>query len=242
MKYKLNISFDGSSFCGWQVQENAPTIQAAMCLAAEKISGRKTSVTGCSRTDSGVHAENYVCHIELEKTLEPGKLVSAMNFYLPEQISVLSAEHAKDDFHARYNCISKEYKYLLWNSKSRNPFLIGKAFHYCGNLEVDRLKTEASFMTGRYDAASFMASGSKIVDTVREVYYFDVQRQDELITFRVCANGFLYNMVRIMVGTLIDSVCGRLCMPIDKIIESKNRKNAGFTAPAEGLYLSKINY
>lgn len=240
MKYALTLAFNGSNFSGWQVQKNAPSVQAAVQDAAEKVFGSRLPVTGCSRTDSGVHATGYVCHIESEKRIDAKKLPLAFNSYLPRDISVLSARETGDDFHARYSAFGKEYLYVLRNSPVRYPFSEGLCFLYPHALDTEKLRALSQSYVGRHDFRAFMAAGSKIQDTVRRVYRFDVERKGGFVLMRVAADGFLYNMVRIMVGTLLRAEKG--ACNIEEALASRERRMAGPTAPACGLYLSRVFY
>lgn len=245
-KIALSLMYDGSHFCGWQVQKNARSVQGTLQDALEKVLGFRPDVCGCSRTDSGVHANNYVCHI-LRENVKPHKdrLVMALNAHLRDSgLAVTSAGYRDADFHARYSCTGKEYIYKIWNEKYMNPHLTGKAMFYPRDIDIDALSYVSDEFRGTHDFRSFMTKGSKNEDnTVRTVKYFNVEKQDGLITISVCADGFLYNMVRIMVGTYLDlarkkAPAGSLSL----IIDGKNRSLAGDTAPAEGLYLNKIFY
>lgn len=242
MNYKLTIAFDGSEYKGWQFQKNAITVQAVMTAAANRFFSAEATVTGCSRTDSGVHAENYVCNIQTERVVPVDAVVRGMNTFLPDTVAVKSCEEVAEDFHARYNCVSKEYHYLILNSRIPDPFLAKRAYLFSAELDAEKMAEDARQIIGRHNFASFMASGSKIVDPTRTVLDTSVKRDNDLITFSISADGFLYNMVRIIVGTLIDVNLGRTQMTVEEIIEAKDRSKAGFTAPPDGLYLYRVNY
>ena len=242
MKYKLTLSFDGSAFSGWQVQNNAPTVQAELTRCARIILGENTTVTGSSRTDSGVHALGFVCHVECEKVLPEASLLSALNHNLDTHIAVLDCVEAPDSFHARYSAVSKEYHYVIHNSEIHDPFLNSRVWHYPYPLDAEKMNESAAELLGEHRFTSFMAAGSKIVDTTRCIYKSEVIRDGKSLVFSVCANGFLYNMVRIMTGTLVDVCRGRLDMSVTDIIKAEDRALAGVTAPASGLYLYRVNY
>ena len=245
-KLALEIMYDGTSFHGWQVQNNAKSVQGTLCDALFSITGKKIDVTGCSRTDAGVHANSYICHVNKDDVgISPERLCAAMNSYLRDKsIAVKSARVMDADFHARYSCVGKEYVYKIWNAKYTNPFLVKSAMFYPIEIDVEKMKYAEHEFCGRQDFRSFMAKGSKNEDnTVRTVKYFNVVKNDNLIEISVCADGFLYNMVRIMVGTYID--LARKSAPegsVKRIIEAKDRSMAGDTAPALGLYLNKVFY
>lgn len=252
MKLLLKISFLGTAYCGYQVQNNAVTIQQIMNETAERIFGFECDIVGCSRTDSGVHANCFCLTVSkkgcnsLEHSIPLDKIPIAFNSLLPDDISVIDAIAVSSDFHARYDVKYKEYVYKIWNGRFKNPFLGDRAFKCPIGLsgdDIERMNRAAERFVGKHDFVAFMAKGSKIVDTTRQVFYSSVESDGDMIIFRVAADGFLYNMVRIMVGTLIDVARGNLSEEdIDKIILSGSRSNAGATAPACGLYLNKVSY
>ncbi len=245
MNIKLIISYLGTNYCGWQVQKNAVSIQEKIQDAVQSVFGSRYDVKGCSRTDRGVHANYFCCCVYTDgKTSIPSeKIPLALNRFLPDDISVINAEYVSDLFHPRYDVKYKEYEYVIWNSAEKNPFLFDRAYHYPKKLDDTVMNDAAKLFIGKHDFSSFMASGSGIIDAVREIYYFDVKRIDGKIIINVAADGFLYNMVRILVGTLIEVSEGKIKKDdIKNIIYSKNRKNAGFTAPPQGLYLNKVVY
>ena len=252
MKILLNISYVGTAYCGYQVQKNAVTIQQRLNEAAKSLFGFDCDIVGCSRTDRGVHA-NMFCATVSEKgnesinsTIPEAALPQAFNSYLPGDISVRSAKYVSDDFHPRYSVKSKEYVYKIYNAAVGDPFLFGRVWHYPRPITDDgleRMRAAAANFCGKHDFSAFMASGSKIVDATRTVYYADVMRDGDVIEFKVSADGFLYNMVRIMTGTLVSVAEGKISPDeISKIIESRDRSRAGFTAPPDGLYLNKVEY
>lgn len=239
----LTISFDGTAYHGWQVQENAVTVQQTLQDALEHICSKRDNIVGCSRTDAGVHANMYCCNVRTESAIGCRKLVGALNAVLPEDIAALDCIEVDYDFHARYDCKSKEYIYRIWNSPDKNPFLYNYSLHYKYPLDAEFLDRQAKAFIGTHKFDSFCAAGSSVEDTERTVMNAAVERDGDTVIFRVEANGFLYNMVRIMVGTLIDISRGKIpADSIDKIIQAENRSAAGYTAPAHGLYLNKINY
>ena len=252
MKLLLKISFLGTYYNGYQVQPNVPTVQQKLNETSKKIFGYDCDIVGCSRTDSGVHANEFFVTVSRKK--ENGidcriPLVSvplAFNSLLPDDISVSEAYEVSEDFHARYNVKYKEYIYKIWNSPIKNPFLAGRAYHIPSVFDekaIGKMNEAAKHFCGEYDFSAYMAQGSKIVDTTRNVIYADVEKDGDMIIFRVAANGFLYNMVRIMCGTLLLVANGK-AEPYDiaKITEGKDRSKAGMTVPACGLYLNKVIY
>ena len=242
IRVKLTLSYDGTNYHGWQIQNNAVTIQGSLQKALFQLFGEEISVFGCSRTDAGVHAKEFVCHFDLPRPFPMDKLPFALNAYLPFDISVLNAEEASDAFHARFSCKGKTYCYRLLNRRIRDPFEKDRAGFWPTKLDASNMDKLAKSFVGVHDFSAFMATGSEIEDAVREICSFDVSREGDIITFCVSGNGFLYNMVRIMVGTLICADAGRLDFTIDEIIKSKDRTKGGITVVPQGLYLVKPFY
>ncbi len=245
MKILLEISYVGTAYCGFQVQENAPTIQKRLQDALEMFFAQPLLVSGCSRTDSGVHARQFFCTVEgdIPQSIPVEKLPLAVVRFMPKDIVILSAREVDSSFHVRYDVEYKEYEYLILNTETANPFLSGRVYHYRHPIDEVLLDSAAKAFVGRHDFASFMSQGSKIVDTVRTIKYFNVTRDSALVKMTVAADGFLYNMVRILCGTLLAVNEGKISpSDIPDIIEQKDRSRAGATLPPEGLYLSKVVY
>lgn len=252
MKLLLKIAFLGTDYCGYQVQNNGATIQGTFNEASIKLFGYECDIVGCSRTDSGVHANAFYLTVakkgeeSIESTIPLERIPVAYNSLLPDDISVLEASYVSSEFHARYCVKYKEYIYKIWNGAVKNPFDSDRAYrapYFIDDEKLVRMNEYACKFVGKKSFASFMASGSKIVDTTRTVKYAEVYKDGDYVIFKVAADGFLYNMVRIMVGTLLDNA--RTMKPvsdIDNIIESNDRTLAGSTAPACGLYLNKVEY
>ena len=244
-KIALTLMYDGKDFCGWQVQKNAPSVQKAVQDALEKVLGVRPDVSGCSRTDSGVHANMYVCHMDAKYVkMPPESLMRAFNANVRGRLSCYNAEYRDADFHARYSCIGKEYVYKIWNAKYRNPFLEDYSMFVPYTIDDASLGFVGREFAGQHNFSAFMSQGSKITDdTVRTVEYFRTERKNELLEIYVKADGFLYNMVRIMVGTYLEAAKGRIKEGgISRIIQLGERKNAGDTAKAEGLFLNRVFY
>lgn len=242
-KLLVKLKYNGSNYVGWQVQKNGLSIQECVQDAIEKVYGSRVPVTGCSRTDSGVHSNGYCFCFTPPCEVEPYRVIASLNYALPNDMGVYDCTTVDDDFHPRYNAVAKEYIYKIYDGRPRNPFLQGLAYHYIGKLNVNDMNEAASLFEGTHDFRSFMANGSKITDTIRTIYYCNVVRKQDYIEMKVCGDGFLYNMVRIMVGTLI-AVSEQ---KIDKksildIIFSRDRNKAGKTAPPYGLYLNRVFY
>lgn len=240
----LTISYDGKAFHGWQIQKNALAVQEVFQKALYAIIGGYVDIKGCSRTDSGVHANMYCINFKTEHPIPAVRLKAALNRHLPMEVAVLDCKEVDENFHARYSCVSKQYVYKIWNSEVRNPFLNGYALHYRYKIDEKQLNRAAQAYVGKHDFTSFCTLDKREKgDFVRDVKMFSVERQGELITMTVEADGFLYNMVRIMVGTLLRVQQGKIPENgIGEIIEKKDRKFAGPTAPACGLYLNRVNY
>ena len=240
----LTLSYCGRNLHGWQIQDNALTVQEVFQDALYQIIQERPDIKGCSRTDSGVHANMYCVSMMIAHPITEDHLMMGMNRYLPDDVAVTGVREVGEDFHARYSCKGKEYVYKVWNSRVRNPFLHGLALHYRYDMDVDQLHHEAQAFIGTHDFTSFCTLDKREKgDFTRTVKYFNVQRSGDLVTFTVAADGFLYNMVRIMVGTLLAMNNGRIPFgTLSDIIEAENRKCAGPTAPACGLYLNKVFY
>lgn len=239
----LTIQYDGSAYHGWQVQSNAVTVQEMLQNAMEKVFCKRLDVKGCSRTDSGVHANMYCVSFDTDMNISNDSVVLALNTYLPKDIAVVQCREVPSDFHPRYACKSKEYIYKLYNGKIRNPFLENYAFHYRYDIDAEYLNREAQAFVGTFDYSGFCSVKSDVEDTVRTVKSFNVWRDGDMVYFKVEADGFLYNMVRIMVGTLLFVSEGKIKSgELADVIQSKVRQRAGKTAPPQGLYLNKVNY
>ena len=252
MKILLKISYLGTAYCGYQVQPNAVSVQQKLNEAAKALFGFDCDIVGCSRTDSGVHANEFCATVAKQKTnslethIPMERIPLALCAYLPEDICVYDASLVPDDFHARYDVVKKEYIYRIYNRPVRNPFEEGRACHVPKIIDdagFERMQEAAKTLLGTHDFSAYMAQGGKVVSTVRTIYTSQVERQGDVIIYRVAADGFLYNMVRIFTGTLVDVAYGRISPEdIPKIIEACDRKSAGSTAPAEGLYLNRVVY
>ena len=243
MKLLLELSYCGSAYHGWQVQGDAPTVQKTLQDACETLFGQRPPVTGCSRTDSGVHAKQFFCTAEGKFSVPTDRVPAALNALLPEDIAVLSAREVSPDFHARYSCTGKEYLYDICVCRHRDPLTVGRAWQYCRPLDVAAMNEGAGYLCGKQDFASFCAAGSSVSDTVRTVRSLAIEQKGEHLLVRISADGFLYNMVRIIVGTLVE--VGRGAMPpeqVEQILRAADRSTAGPTAPACGLYLNQVFY
>ena len=244
MRILLELAYMGANYAGFQVQPNKPTVQSKLQDALEAVYHSRLPVKGCSRTDAGVHARQYYATYDSEQYIPPERIPLALNSHLPYDIAVRTAEIVPESFHVRHDVLWKEYRYTLYNSRIRDPFVEGRV---CRLLQVfddeqlERMRTAARLIVGRRDFRAFMSADSAVRDTVRTVYKLDITPNGELIYIDIAADGFLYNMVRIIAGTLID-IANRRFEPSDvvEIIASRDRSRAGFTAPPEGLCLEKV--
>ena len=252
MKILLYLSYDGSGFCGYQAQSHGNTVQQTLNTATEAVFGHPCDITGCSRTDSGVHAHMFCATVTgqggtpLATTIPVDKLPNVLNIHLPDTISVGYACWVPEDFHPRYSVSSKEYVYKIYNAPHRCPFEHKRSWHIPQHLDeaaVAKMNAAAQSFVGKRDFSACMASGSEIADKVRHVMSARVWREGDHVIFSVRADGFLYNMVRIMMGTLVDVALGKLSPDsIEEGMTTLDRRMMGRTAPAEGLYLHRVFY
>lgn len=239
----VTMRYDGTHYHGWQVQDNAVTVQQTFQDALQRLFGERLPVTGCSRTDSGVHALMYCCNFRTDSAISCDKIPYALNAHLPDDIGVYACREVPEDFHARYCCKGKRYIYKIHNSPFRDPFAMGYACLYRPKLDADFLNAQAQDFIGTHDFAAFAAAGGSVQDTVRTVQDACVYRDGDMVCFEVQADGFLYNMVRIMAGTLLGICEGKIPQDtIADIIGSCVRSRAGVTAPPQGLYLKQVFY
>lgn len=239
----LTLRYDGTAYHGWQVQENAVTVQQTLQDAIEAVFGARLPVIGCSRTDAGVHAKMFCVNFRTDSAIPCERIPYALNAHLPDDVGVYACRQVPDDFHARYSCVSKRYRYVIRNSPFRDPFLVGRAAVVPFPLDEALMHAQAQAFVGTHDFASFAAAGGSVEDTVRTVRDASVRRDGKTVLFEVEADGFLYHMVRIMAGTLLDIAGGKLprgCIP--EILHALDRSRAGVTAPPQGLYLQSVQY
>ena len=244
MKTALVLSYLGTDYHGWQRQNNALTIQQLMEEAWEKTCGRAVYISGCGRTDAGVHAKYYVCSVDHVSSIPPERLPLALNARLPDAVVVRKAVLVPDDFDARFSCVSKEYTYLIHNSRVRDPFSVRRAWAYPQPLNVEAMRRAAGDFVGKHDFAAVKNEGTPVKSTVRTIFYCQVEeRPGDIVAIRVCADGFLYNMVRAIAGTLVYVGIGKIpAVGIPSILDSRDRLAAGPTAPPMGLYMTALNY
>ncbi len=239
----VRLMYDGSAYHGWQYQKNGITVQEVIENALSKITGEKIKVTGSSRTDAGVHALDYVFNFKSDTNIPLDKLPYALNYELNDDIVAVSAWEAEEDFNARFSSKGKKYIYRIWNFRMRNPFYVGYSWYLPYNLDREKMQKAAEYFVGTYDFSAFMAAGGSQKTTVRTIRECKVEIENDLITVTVSADAFLYNMVRIITGTIVECGMGKI-QPEDipGIIESGDRRKSGLTAPPEGLFLKEVYY
>lgn len=242
-RIKLIVAYDGTNYCGWQVQPNGETIEGVLNRALSDLLKEDIKVTGASRTDSGVHSLGNVAVFDTESRIPPEKISFALNQRLPEDIVVQDSCQVEDDFHPRHCDSTKTYEYRILNRKMPMPTRRLDTYFFYRKLDLNLMKQGASVIEGTHDFKSFCSANSPVEDTVRTVYSVKVEKEDDIISIRVQGSGFLYNMVRIIAGTLIQVGLGEIKPEeIPGILEAKNRSAAGPTAPAHGLTMIGIEY
>lgn len=242
-RVKLIIAYDGTNYCGWQIQINGITVEEVLNKAISELTGVETAVIGASRTDSGVHAMGNVAVFDTESKIPGEKFSFALNQRLPNDIRIQKSEEVPLEWHPRFCNSTKTYEYKILNRKFDMPTQRLYTHFVYMPLNVEKMKEAAKYIVGEHDFASFCSSGSQVESTVRTVYRLEVDKNDDVISIIISGNGFLYNMVRIIVGTLIKVGLG-VYPPeyVKEIIEAKDRNAAGPKAPACGLMLVKIDY
>lgn len=239
----LSLMYVGTAYHGWQVQKNGVTVESTLEKALEWVVGHPVKCVGAGRTDAGVHALRYVANFRTTSSIPCARLPLAVNTRLPDDIVVTRATEVPPDFNAIGSCLRKEYTYRIYNSRIRNAFLVDRVWFYPKRLDEAVMQLCADQMVGTHDFAALKSVGTETKTTVRTVYYFDIAREGELIECKVCANGFLYNMVRAMVGTCVYAAEGKLApQDLPHIMERRDRTAAGPTAPPGGLYMSNLWY
>ena len=239
----LKLMYNGAAYHGWQVQKDLPTVAETLEKALSSVCGGRVKVTGCGRTDAGVHAERYVANFRTDSRIPCERLPLAVNTRLPEDIAVAAAFEVDEGFNAIGSCLKKEYTYRIYNSRIHNPFYVDRAYFYPKRLDEAVMDRAARAFEGKHDFRAVRSVGTETRTTVRTIYYCYVTRSADLLELKVCANGFLYNMVRAITGTALYAAEGKLTPEdIPAILESGNRTLAGPTVPPDGLYLTKLWY
>ena len=240
---KLTLEFDGTCYAGWQRQINGIAVEQRVREAIKKLTGEAADLIGCSRTDAGVHARRYVCSFRTGSTIPADRMKYALNNILKDDIVVLESEEAEQAFHARFSAKGKRYTYSICNREM--PPAIGRSYvyHFKRPLDADLMASAAVHLVGKHDFSSFKNSNSVVKSNVRTIFDLSVSRTGDTVTISVTGDGFLYNMVRIIAGTLIGVGLGDISPgEIEAILESKDRSKAGRTAPASGLCLEEVFY
>ncbi|MES2310586.1 MAG: tRNA pseudouridine(38-40) synthase TruA [Verrucomicrobiota bacterium] len=242
--YKLKISYLGATFAGWQRQKNEVTVQSLLENALEKLWKKPLHLEASGRTDAGVHAIGQVASVQATKKFEPDNLLRALNANLPHPIRVTHVQIKPARFHARFDARAKTYEYRVWNGKVLPPFLLGQALHYTWPLDLAKVQKAIDLFKGEHDFASFTSNpGYARLSTVRRIFDFRIRKQGDLILFQVTANGFLYRMVRNLVGSALHVGDGRLPLKqLESILKACDRKLAPASVPGHGLYLKKVHY
>lgn len=240
---KLELQYDGTSYHGWQRQINALSVQQIIEDTLSKITGECISVVGCGRTDAGVHANSYIANFKSGTKIPSEKLHYALNSRLPRDIRCIRAENVDDDFHSKYCAKKKKYSYYILNSNIPNVFKSKYTWQYKHPLNVENMQKAAKAFVGTHDFVGFASAGLTVKTTVRTIYSLNVYEEGDIITIDVVGNGFLYNMVRIIAGTLVFIGGGKINVnDIKNIIDSCDRNRAGITAPPQGLFLTEVYY
>lgn len=243
MNIRLTIQFDGTNYHGWQRQANAVSVEETLSDAIFRVTKERARLVGCGRTDAGVHALNYVCSFRTNAKIPVDRYPYALNALLPEDIVCLDAREAEEDFCANRSASAKRYIYRIWNSPLPDAFRGKYSWHYKYPLDLEKMRAAAEAFVGEHDFIGFASAGFSVKTTVRTIYSLTVDRDKDMITIDICGNGFLYNMVRIIAGTLVYAGSGRIDpLKTAEIIESKRRENAGITAPPRGLCLKEVYY
>lgn len=242
-RVKCIISYDGTSFSGYQVQLDKRTVQLELERVLAIMHKRDVRVVASGRTDAGVHAYGQVIHFDTDLQIPASNWVKAFNAMLPEDIAILSAEYVDDSFHARFDPVGKQYRYVIDLGAIRNPLRRNYAYHYPYSLDIEKIREAIPYIVGTHDFTSFSAVRTDVKDKVRTIHRIDCIQEGNELTLIFEGNGFLYNMVRILTGTLIEVGSGkRKPEELKKILESRDRAAAGKTAPAQGLYLWEVYY
>jgi len=240
----LIVSYNGANYCGWQKQNNAISIEEVINTKLKELLKEDICVIGASRTDAGVHAKGNVAVFDTETTTHPEKKAYALNARLPQDIRIQESREVRADFHPRYDKNNKKYSYRILNTKINVPIYNEYTMHASNYLDIELMKNAAQYIVGEHDFKSFCAANTGVKTTVREVYSLEITKNNnDIITIEITGNGFLYNMVRIIVGTLIQVGTGKIKPEyVAEIIAAKDRSKAGPTAKAKGLTLEEIYY
>ncbi len=240
---KLTIEYDGKDFNGWQKQPNKLNIQGEIERAIEGVTKEKVELYASGRTDAGVHAFGQVANFKTNSNIPIEKMATAINSQLKYSIRIKKAEEVEENFHSRYNCKEKTYMYIINNEEQASAIFRNMEYHFPKKLDIEKMQKAAKYFEGEHDFSAFKSSGTSSKSSVRKIYNADVSTYNGRIIIKLTGNGFLYNMVRIIAGTLLEVGMGAIKPEsIKEIIEDKDRKKAGKTLPPHGLYLVKVEY
>ena len=242
MRIILFIQYNGKNFCGWQIQPNERTVQQEIEQAIFNLTGSRFNLSASGRTDSGVHALCQVAHFDYDGSIPPERFAPALNTMLPGDVKIIASQKAPKDFHSRFSAKKKTYRYTFYVSEVELPLYESFA-ERIEKVDLDKMNLACEKIIGEHDFKCFLASNSSVKDTVRTVYSCKLKQKDKLITLTISGNGFLYNMVRTIAGTLYFVGLGKITPEeVGEIIASKNRQKVGKTLPAKGLVLQKVEY
>lgn len=242
-KIKLKIEYDGSKYHGWQYQDNAVSVQEVLSRAIKKLTGEDILPEGAGRTDAGVHAYGQTASFNTDSRIPAEKFSTALNTFLPDDISINMSEQVEDDFHARFSAKGKHYRYMIFNRPLRSALLAGRAWHVRERLDLDAMREASQYFLGHHSFKAFCAAGHSVKTFDRTIFRSEWSAEGDVLVFDTCGDGFLYNMVRIMVGTMVDIGKGRFSPEIVRTaIETGERNAIGVTAPPTGLYLMEVYY
>ena len=240
---KLIIEYDGKKFGGWQKQPTKLNIQGEIEQAIKEITGEDVELIASGRTDSGVHSLGQVANFKTNSNIEIEKVAIAINSKLKKSIVIKKAEEVSEDFHARYSCKGKKYRYIINNSQQGTAIYRDLECHIPQKLDVEKMRKAIKYFEGEHDFKGFKASGTSSKNTIRTIYKAEIKQEGERIIIELTGSGFMYNMVRIIAGTIVDVGLGRIKPEeIPRIINLKDRNKAGKTLPAHGLYLVEVYY
>lgn len=240
---KLTIEYDGTNFGGWQKQPNQLNIQGEIERAIQIVTGKEVELIGSGRTDSGVHAFAQVANFKIDTDFPLEKMAIAFNSQLKQAIRIKKVEQVTEEFHSRYHCHQKTYAYFIDNSSQGTAIYRNLTYHVPQTLDVEAMKKAASYLVGEHDFSSFKSSGTSSKSSVRTIYNAIVLKEQERVVIQLTGNGFLYNMVRIIAGTLVEIGKGeKTPEEIQEIIQAKDRQKAGKTLPPQGLFLMQVDY